>query len=285
MLRPGLDVTRPVEAARRHLERFTRLSRMAKDITVYEDRLAGRPALRFAPAQPDPRRVLLYLHGGAYVFGSPRTHRALCSHLARACRATVYALDYRKAPEHPAPAAGEDALRALRAVAERHPDSALVLAGDSAGAGLVLATLFALRDAGQPLPACAYLICPWGDLRLENDSLRRNRANEPLLTRDNLALCAEYYAAGTDLGAPSLSPALGDYRGLPPLYIQAAGNDILLDDARQIAQAAREAGTPVKVEVFADMFHDFQTLPDWLPEARRALMLAGAWIKATAGQA
>lgn len=222
---------------------------------------------------------MLYLHGGAYVFGSPNSHRALTSHLAKAAGCTVYSLDYRLAPEHPAPAAREDALAAFRKLALQHGAANVIIAGDSAGAGLALALAFALREAGEPQPAGLLLFCPWGDLALQGESIRRNRDLEPMLTRDNLALCAEYYAAEIPLSDPSLSPVHGTYEHLPPMYIQAAAKDILLDDARAIAQTAKQAGVEVKMDVFADMFHAFQVAAQLVPEGQRAVVLAGAWAK------
>lgn len=283
VLRPGLDGSRPADSVRRHVERFSLLARPPKDIVPEEIRLGGRPALRLTPPQAAKDRAILLLHGGAFVFGSPYTHRSLAGYLARAAGCAVYVPDYRLAPENPAPAALEDSQRALQALREDFALERIVIAGDSAGGGLSLSLGMALRDAGEGQVGGHLLFCPWADLRLQGESIRRNREAEPMLTRDNLALCAEYYAAGADLADPSLSPVNGDFGGLAPLYIQAAGNDILLDDARQIAQRAREAGLPTKIEVFADMYHVFQATPGLVPEAARAVVMAGAWAKTVCG--
>lgn len=278
-LRPGLDATRPAEAVRRHVERFQSLGSVAKDITCEEVRLGSRPGMLYTPPNAASKRAILYLHGGAYAFGSPNTHRLVTSNLARAAAALVFSLDYRLAPENPAPAALEDAIQAYRQLAKRFGDKNIIVAGDSAGAGLALALLFTLRDEGAEQPAGGLLFCPWGDLELTGESIKRNRDLEPTLKRENLALCAEYYAADMDLSDPLLSPIHGNYADLAPLYIQAAGKDLLLDDARLISQAARKAGNAIKIDVFADMFHAFQVAPHLVPEGQKAIVLAGAWAK------
>ncbi len=279
LLRPGLDATRPPESVRLHVERFQKISRLAKNIAHEEIRLGGRPAVRFTPPNNSATRAILYLHGGAYVFGSPNTHRSMTSRLAQAAGCSLYSLDYRLAPENPAPAALEDALAAFQELSEQYGAENIVVAGDSAGAGLSLALGFSLRDSGQPQPRGYLLFCPWGDLEMNGESIKRNRDSEPLLTRENIALCAEYYAADMELANPMLSPVHGNFSGLNPIYVQAAGKDILLDDGRAIAQAAKQAGVVTKIDVFAEMFHAFQAVAELVPEGQKALVLAGAWAK------
>ncbi len=280
LLRPGLDATRPPESVRLHVERFQKVSRLAKNIVHEEIRLGGRPTSVFRPRGGNPSRAILYLHGGAYVFGSPNTHRSMTSRFALAAGCSVYSLDYRLAPEHPAPAALEDAKSAFAELSRKYGADNIVVAGDSAGGGLSLALGFSLRDAELPQPRGYMLFCPWGDLEMNGESVKRNRNSEPMLTRENVALCAEYYAADMPLSDPFLSPVHGNYEGLNPMYVQAAGKDILLDDGRAIAQAAKQAGVRTKIDVFAEMFHAFQAVAELIPEGQRALILAGAWIKA-----
>ncbi len=280
LLRPGLDATRPPESVRLHVERFQKISRLAKNIVHEEIRLGGRPTTVFTPRNSSATRAILYLHGGAYVFGSPTTHRSMTSRFALAAGCPVYSLDYRLAPEHPAPAALEDATAAFAELSKKFGAGNIVVAGDSAGGGLALALGFTLRDTGLAQPRGYMLFCPWGDLEMNGESVKRNRESEPMLTRENIALCAEYYAAEMPLSDPLLSPIHGNYAGLGPMYIQAAGKDILLDDGRAIAQAAKQAGVVTKIDVFAEMFHAFQAVAELVPEGQKALVLAGAWIKA-----
>ena len=225
---------------------------------------------------PEERVLIIddFLASGQTIMGLVR--------LAQAAGCAVYSLDYRLAPENPAPAALDDAFAAFRELRNQFAPKKLIVSGDSAGGGLSLALGFALRDAGEAQPAGYLLLCPWGDLAMQGESIKRNRDSEPMLSRENLALSAEYYAAEQDLTNPSLSPIHGDYRGLAPIYIQAAGKDILLDDARAIAHAAREANVVTKIEVFADMMHVFQIGAEYVPEGQRAVVLAGAWAKSTA---
>lgn len=279
LLRPGLDGARPVEAIRRHVANFTRIARLPAGLTSEDQRIGGRPALHQYGRQARKDRAILYFHGGAYVFGSPQTHRSLTGQLAQSAGCRVISVDYRLAPENPAPAALEDAREAYSELCTELPPEQIVIAGDSAGGGLALALAQQLQQEQQPRPAGLLLFCPWGDLRLQNDSLTRNRDNEPMLSKDGLAMFAEYYAAGADLSLPHLSPALGEFAGLPPMYVQAAGHDLLLDDAREIVKAARAAQVSTKLDVFAELFHDFMAVPEWVPEGRRALVIAGAWVK------
>lgn len=279
LLRPKLNHQFSPASQRRATENFTRLQFKPKGLSTEEVILGGRPALKQTPNKADTSRALLYLHGGGFVVGSSRTHQVLTAYLAKACNCTVYSLDYRLAPEHPFPAAVDDAQLALDELLEQYQASQLAVAGDSAGACLALTLLLRLKNQQKPQPACALLLCPLTDLTLSGESMQRNRHVEPLLTKDWLAVNNEYYAAETACDDPSISPIHADLTGLPPLLIQAAGNDLLLDDARRIHAVAKDAGVDSKLEVFADLGHDFQLSPDIVPEAQRAIAMAAAWIK------
>lgn len=279
VLRPGVDASRSPEAMRNNFERFASLARVPKNILSEEVRLGGLPCLRFSPANPSSDRAILYFHGGGYVWGSAKGFRAIASRLARSSNCAVYSVDYRLAPDHPAPAALDDAKSAFRDLSKSFAPEKIVVSGDSAGGGLSVALGLALRDAGEPQAGGYLLFCPWGDLALKGESVKRNRDFEPTLTRDNLALYAEYYTAGAPLDDPAISVVNANLTGLAPIYIQAAGKDLLLDDARSLAQNAREAGVTTKIDVFAAMFHDFQVIADICPEGNSALVLAGAWTK------
>lgn len=222
--------------------------------------------------------ALLYLHGGGYALGSIATHRYLIQRLARACSGRALAVDYRLAPENPHPAALDDSLTAYRWLCDRGvtPES-IILAGDSAGGGLAAATLLALRDAGDPLPAGAVLLSPWTDLTGSGESLRRKADEDPMVTAEGLTAMAAAYAPGR-CGDPLVSPHFGDLDGLPPLLIQVGSAEVLLDDSRRLAERATAAGVTVDLEVWDEMIHVFQAFP-MLEESERAIDNIGSWVR------
>jgi epsilon-lactone hydrolase len=222
-----------------------------------------------------PARVL-YLHGGAYEVGSPATHRNVIATLALRSGLPVFAADYRLAPEHPAPAALDDAVEAYEAIVAESEEVAL--AGDSAGGGLAMALAVTVRDRGLPAPTRIALISPWMDLTLSGASLIENRTKDALLMRASLDRAAEGYAANLGVEDPVCSPIRSDLSGLPPLLIQAGANEMLLSDARALAARAGEAGVEAELRVFDDLWHDFQVHAGMLAEADEALAEMGAWL-------
>ncbi len=279
ILRPKLNHQHSPDAQRRAAELFARLQFMPRDVTVESSQLGGRPTDILIPANASDDRAVLYLHGGGFVVGSPRTHRVLTAYLAKAAGCRVYSVDYRLAPEHAFPAALDDAVLALRELCQKWPASKIAVAGDSAGACLSLSLMLKLKQMQLPQPACALLLCPLADLTLSGESVQRNRHVEPLLTREWLEVNNEYYSADTPRDDAMISPIFADLSDLPPMLIQAAAHDLLLDDARRLHAAARKAGVDSKLEVFADLGHDFQLTPDMVPEAQRAIAMAGAYVK------
>jgi acetyl esterase/lipase len=246
----------------------------------------GPPAdVRFEPADaggvraewteaPGARedRVLVYLHGGGYCLGSIATHRGLTARLSRAARVRVLSVDYRLAPENPHPAAVEDAVAAVRHVyASGLPPARVAVAGDSAGGGLTLATLLALRDRRLPPPAAGVCISPWTDLSASGQSVRTRAALDPLVAPADLERLATAYLGGCDPRAPLASPLFADLRGLPPLLVHVGTAEILLDDATRLAERAREAGVEVELEVWDDMIHVWHAFADVLPEGEQAI--------------
>lgn len=226
------------------------------------------------------RRTLLYLHGGGYVIGSPGTHRPLAARLAVGTQAVVALLDYRLAPEHPHPAALEDALGTYRWLVEAggvDPGS-LAVVGDSAGGGLTLALLVAARDAGLPMPAAAVALSPWTDLTLSGDTMTTNAHTELLLHRELLEQWAAFYAGDTALDAPSVSPLFAELAGLPPLLIQVAAEEALLDDATRFAGRATAAGVECTCDVVAERFHVWHLVAGIVPEADDAVGEVTAWL-------
>ena len=246
---------------------------------ISPDNTGSIPAEWVSRRGHDEGRTILYLHGGAYVIGSPRTHRDLVLRIARASRARALVIDYRLAPEHPHPAALEDALEAYRRLLKSGIDPArLAVMGDSAGGGLTLALLLALRDAGDPLPACAVGLSPWTDLTASGPSMKTHRRKDPLLDPDSIRYYAGLYAPEGDLGRPYVSPLFGDFSGLPPLLIHVGGAEVLLDDSTRLVVKARAAGVKVEFKVWPGMIHVFQALAFILPGARQAIREIGAFV-------
>lgn len=218
--------------------------------------------------------VVLYMHGGGYVIGSPRSHRHLAADIAVAAGTRAFTLDYRLAPEHPFPAALDDAVAAYRWLVESQgaQPGRIVLAGDSAGGGLVLTTLVALRDAGLPLPAAGVCISPWTDLSCSLPSCDPQLPSyDPLIDHAVLRAMAHAYMGRRSLRNPRVSPLFADLRGLPPLLVQVAGGEALVDDARQLAIAASEAGVHTTLEVWPRMVHVWHWYARKLDEGQQAI--------------
>ena len=212
------------------------------------------------------------------------THRGLCTRLSRAAGARVLNVDYRLAPEHPYPAAVDDALAVYRAVLADGVDPArIAIGGDSAGGGLTLATLVALRDAGDPLPAAGVCISPWTDLSLSGESIRTKAAEDPLIQPSQLAWMAGLYLGDADPKAPTASPLFANLSGLPPLLVHVGTAEILLDDATLLAERAREAGVDVTLEAWEEMIHTWHNFADLLPEGREAIEGIGKYLRARLG--
>lgn len=269
----------PIAQQRERQAASTRRMPMPKGVRVEPAPVGEVPAAWFTPTPVRPG-ALLYLHGGAYCLGSVASYRAFVAHLAQATRLRTLAIDYRLAPEHPFPAALEDAMAAYRwLLTQGYAPGTLVLAGDSAGGGLTVATLLALREAGLPLPAGAVAFSPWFDLTLGGESVRIRAAQDPMLDAEGLRRCARAYAGDTPLTHPLLSPLFADLRGLPPLLLQVGTAEILLDDTLRLAEAARAAGVAVTVQVWDELFHVFQLLT-FLPESREALLRVAAFVEA-----
>ena len=231
------------------------------------------------PADTAPRRTLLYLHGGAFVAGSPRAFRSLAGWIAATSRARVLALDYRLAPEHPFPAALDDAVAAVRALYALGVDPhALGIVGDSAGGALTLATLLALREAGDKLPAAAAMLSPITDLAGTGESLRTNAETESLLSTQHMDQLVRMYAGNHALESPHISPHYADLHGLPSMLIHASDTEILFDDARRLAEKAKVAGIAVEFTVWLDQPHDFHAAVPLSPESRLAVKGVGAYF-------
>ena len=233
-----------------------------------------------APDHTARTRSILYLHGGAYVAMSPHTHRAITSRLAVGSDATLFALDYRLAPEHPFPAALEDALKAWHAlIAAGASASRMVVAGDSAGGGLALALILALRDANEPTPAGVVVLSPWTDLAATGNSIIDNDANDALMFGRWVAAEARHYLGKTPATHPLASPFYADLSGLPPLLIHVGDSEVLLDDSRRLHEKALRSGVASTLRIWHDVPHGWQMFATILPEARASLREAGLFIR------
>jgi acetyl esterase/lipase len=224
--------------------------------------------------------VLLHLHGGGYVLGEPAGSRALTTALALRTNARVASIDYRLAPEHPFPAAVEDALKAYRALLDLvGAPGRIAVGGESAGGGLTLALLIAAREAGLPMPASAFAISPWTDLTCSAATFDTRAEVDPLLTRRALKEMGDAYLAGADAMAPLASPLHGDLSELPPLLIQAGSDEVLLDDARLLDARARAAGVASEFEIWDGMIHVWHMFHPLLPEGTRAIDRIAAFLQ------
>jgi phosphinothricin tripeptide acetyl hydrolase len=223
---------------------------------------------------------IVYFHGGGYVMGSLDSHRGHCARLSRTARARVLSVDYRLGPEHPYPAAVDDAVAAARfARASGLAPNRTAIAGDSAGGGLTIAALVALRDAGDPTPAAGLCISPWTDLAHTGGTLSTKAAEDPMVRPADLAKMADAYLAGADPKTPLASPLYADLSGLPPLLIQVGSAEILLDDAVRIAERARKAGVEAELRVWPDMIHVWHAFADLLPEGAQAVDEMAAFLE------
>jgi acetyl esterase/lipase len=240
----------------------------------------GRPALWVDPSEVRRQGAILYLHGGVYLMGSPRGYRSMASNIATESGMRVLLLDYRLAPEHPFPAAVEDVQAAYHwLLAQDLEPLQVVIAGDSAGGGLVMALLLALRDDGQPLPAAAICLSPWLDLMADSGSRIDMAKRDHVVTTADLRRSAALYLDGADPQQPLASPLYGDMTGLPPLLIQVGSDEVLLDDATRLAEKAQAAGVNVTLELWQGMFHVWQMNSAFVPEGRQALAKIGQYIE------
>lgn len=273
----GDDHDTPLATRRAALAAFAAGAPPPQGVTCEDEALGGVRALRIAPVRSTARTVL-YLHGGAYVLGSPQTHKGLAARFAVKTPATVHALDYRLAPEHPYPAALEDAVASAQALGEHA--GAFGLLGDSAGGGLALASVVALRDRGMPLPDRLALVSPWVDLALTGASMDACAAVDVMLGRQGLQADAARYRDALPAADPRISPLFADLAGLPPVFIQVGDAEVLYDDAVRLADALAAANVTVTLEIWSDMTHAWAAFPSLIPEADAAVESVAAFLAA-----
>ncbi len=237
------------------------------------------------PTKSIDDRAILYLHGGGFFMGSCGTHRSTVSRIANAARASALSLDYRLAPEHPFPAALEDAVAAYKwLLNEGFQSDDIAIVGDSAGGGLVISTLLSLRDEGLLLPGAGVCISPWADLKGTGESLSTRAELDPFLG-SGMINAGALYAGENDLDSPLISPVYADLTGLPPLLIHVGTDEILLSDSTRLAQNAESAQVDVTLKIWERMWHAFHTLAPFMPEANRAIGEIGAFLDQRLGGA
>lgn len=249
-------------------------------VSVERMALGGRPGERLVPEATTDGGTVLYLHGGGYCTGSLDTHRGLAGRIALAAGCPVITLDYRLAPEHPLPASVTDALGAYHhlLVGGTRPER-IAIAGDSAGGGLTVATLVALRDEGSPLPAAAVCLSPWVDLTQTARSYDTWGHCDPMVTKSGLDVMAEAYLAGAPASSALASPLFADLSGLPPVLVEVGEREVLLDDATRLADRLHQAGGNVSLTVWPELIHVFQAFPgSVIPEADQSIDAVGSFL-------
>jgi epsilon-lactone hydrolase len=253
---------------------------VADDVTVASAKVAEVPVEWITAPNASEDAVLLFLHGGGYVIGSPDSHRHLVANLSEETGLQGLLVDYRLAPEDPFPAAVEDAISVYAALLTHGFEAEeIVVAGDSAGGGLVVAMMLAIRDANLPLPAAGICLSPWNDLTGTAKSLETNASVDPTVTKESLDFFAGEYLGEEDAQNPYASPLFGDFTGLPPLLIQVGSVEVLLDDAVVLAERAKEAGVSVTLEIWDEMIHVWHRYYPVLQEAREANARIGEYVR------
>jgi monoterpene epsilon-lactone hydrolase len=270
-----------VEEQRRLLRELLSAQPLPAGVTVAAAALGGVPTAEITVDGIEPRHVVLYFHGGVYVMGDASLVADLASQVGRRTSAKVISVDYRLAPEHPYPAAVDDALAAYQALLDSGTaPSDIAFAGESAGGGLAVATLVNARDRGLPLPAAAFVMSPYVDLTLSGATMETKREVDPLLSPEALRVRVIDYAAGHDAGLGLISPIFAELSSLPPLIIQAGTHEVLLDDAVRLAQRASTADVEVTLDITPRVPHVFQAYHPILDEAAAALDRAGRFLSA-----
>ncbi len=258
----------------------TRLFRMPAGVKVETTKIGGRPGEWLRPEVQDSSGAVLYLHGGAYTGGSCITHRALAARLALASKHSVFNLAYRLAPEHPFPAALDDAIAAYVGLQIAHPGAHIAIAGDSAGAGLALSLAVSLRDQGQCSPVAMALMSPWTDLALAHETHKTKAAVDPYFpTKERLQVAARHYAGDTSLHHPLVSPHYAELDHLPPALIHVGTQEALLDDSLMLAMRMNAQGSTAAVKEFPGMWHVWQTLGGRMREADQSVHELGTFLR------
>ena len=276
----NLDLFRPIDERRSDMDSLSKYLTYPSRVTVEYIDVNGVPCLHFTPQDNVKGKVLLYLHGGAYINGPFSIYGPYVSRLSKSCRVNGILVGYRLAPEDPFPAALEDVLTVYtHLINDGIKPSDILIAGDSAGGGLSIASLLAIRDHGLPMPNACLAISPWADLTNSSESHQTKSKKDVMLTRKQLDVDANMYSHGMDLRNPLISPVFADLTGLPPLFIQVGSDEILLSDSLTLAENAQKAGVQVTLKVWDGMFHVWHAMHLIIPEGREAVKEACAFIQ------
>lgn len=274
-----IDPNATIEKTRAGFEQMTVMLPVEPDVKCEPVDAGGVKAEWVSAPGADAGRVILYLHGGGYVIGSINTHRAISGRISRAAKARVLLIDYRLAPEHPFPAAVEDSIAAYRyLLAQGTRPGRLAIAGDSAGGGLTIATLVAIKEAKLPMPAAGVGLSPWVDMEGIGESMTTKAKADPMVQKDGLLQMAAAYLGGKDPRSPLAAPLYADLSGLPPLLIQVGTAETLLDDSTRLAERARKSGVNVTLEPWENMVHVWQAFAPILDEGQQAIDKIGAFV-------
>lgn len=252
-----------------------------KDVDLKEETIQGLSCLWVKALGSEPEKIILYLHGGGYIFCSAHTtHKDLLWRLSKASRCRILAIDYRLAPENPYPAAVDDAVSIYQwLLDEGYKPENIAVAGDSAGGGLTYGSVLKIRDMGLPVPACTVAMSPWTDLAVTGESVITNLKRDVLIPGEGLVEGADYYLNGADPHTPYASPLYGDPTGMPPTMIQVSSDEVLLDDSRRLAAKYKAADVPVDIEIWEGLPHVWQTLAIIIPEGNAAIKKIGRFLK------
>jgi len=276
----NLDLFRPIDERRSDMDSLSKYLTYPSKVTVEYIDVNGVPCLYFSPYETVKGKVLLYLHGGAYINGPFSIYGPYVSRLSKSCRVNGILVGYRLAPEDPFPAALEDVLTVYtHLINDGIKPSDILIAGDSAGGGLAIASLLAIRDRGFLLPNACLVISPWADLTNSSESHQTKSKKDVMLTRKQLDVDANMYSHGMDLRNPLISPVFADMTGLPPLFIQVGSDEILLNDSLTLAENAQKEGVTVTLKVWDGMFHVWHAMHLIIPEGREAIKEACGFIQ------
>ena len=279
----ALNPRLPWEVQRRRLDHLMRAAVLPRGTIVTERALNGVRAEVITAGVPRPKRTVVHFHGGGYCVGSARMARTWAAQLSAQAACRVVLPDYRLAPEHPHPAALDDAGAVMKALLSDVAPASIAVSGDSAGAGLALSLVLAMQDRGEELPSGCILISPWLDLSADRRAVPELVRRDVLLTPRWLEACAKAYARPSEWTDPSVSPLLADHKGLPPLLIQAASDDLLAPDAERLVTSASDAGVEVTYTRWPGMWHDFALQPGLLAAADSAMSQAAWFVRAVTG--
>lgn len=269
-----------IDEIRRGAESLTKLTGFPSQTHVEKIQLNSISAEWVFANEARKDRAILYLHGGGYNFCSPNTHRELCAYISMASSAKVLLLDYHLAPEHPFPAALEDATQAYRWLLKNgFAGNNIALAGDSAGGGLAIATSIALRDDGNPTPSSIACISPWTDLTMSGDSIKTHSVIDPMLNLQSMKLMASNYIGDNDPRNPLISPIFANLEAIPSTLIHVGSDEMLLDDAIRMAEKAKSAGVDVTLKIYDKMWHVWHLNARLMPEAKNAVTKFGSFIR------